>query len=102
MTSRMLGSPARIIVRRSMPGAIPPWGGTPYSNASSMWPKPLARHVRIEANELEDLFLQVAAVDPDGTAADFVVVQDQVILLPAARPGRCRAALVFHTGAVKR
>ena len=30
MTSRMLGSPANSITNRSMPGAIPPWGGVPF------------------------------------------------------------------------
>ena len=38
MTSRIELSPARIIEKRSMPSAIPPCGGVPYSNASSKWP----------------------------------------------------------------
>jgi hypothetical protein len=35
----MLSVPASIITIRSRPGAMPPCGGTPYSNASSRWPK---------------------------------------------------------------
>src|SRR5579859_4880846 len=38
MTSRILSSPVSSITRRSMPRAIPPWGGAPYSNDSSIWP----------------------------------------------------------------
>jgi len=33
-----VGSSAKIITRRSMPGAIPPCGGAPYSKASSKCP----------------------------------------------------------------
>ena len=38
-TSRISSSPASWATMRSMPGAKPAWGGAPYSNASSMWPK---------------------------------------------------------------
>src|SRR5207302_8621943 len=38
MTSRMFSVPAKSMMMRSMPGAIPPCGGTPYSNASSRKP----------------------------------------------------------------
>ena len=34
ITSRMLSVPANTISRRSIPGAMPPWGGVPYSSAS--------------------------------------------------------------------
>jgi len=38
ITSRILGSPNMVATKRSIPGAIPPCGGTPYSNALSKWP----------------------------------------------------------------
>ena len=38
MTSRMFVWPAKIIAQRSMPSAIPPCGGAPYSNASRTAP----------------------------------------------------------------
>src|SRR6267143_6289784 len=39
MTSRMDFSPARSMTTRSMPSAIPPWGGVPYVSASRKKPK---------------------------------------------------------------
>src|SRR6266487_7003084 len=36
ITSRMLGVPQRIAQRRSKPSAMPPCGGAPYLNASSI------------------------------------------------------------------
>ena len=34
MTSRIDSAPAMIMIRRSRPKAIPPWGGAPYCKAS--------------------------------------------------------------------
>ena len=39
INSRMSSPCASIAAVRSMPQAMPPWGGAPYSKASSMWPK---------------------------------------------------------------
>jgi len=36
--SKGKGGTRRIATNRSIPGAMPPWGGAPYSNASSIWP----------------------------------------------------------------
>ena len=38
MTSRMFVWSESSAAQRSMPSAIPPWGGAPYSNASSIAP----------------------------------------------------------------
>ena len=84
MTSRMFVWPAKIIAQRSMPSAIPPWGGAPYSKASRTAPNfscipstvwPWRRNERLE---------ELAAMDPDGAAAELPAVEREVVL---ERPG---------------
>ena len=46
-------------------------------------PETLFCHIGIKADQLEDLLLQLAIVDTNGAAADLIIIQNKVILLPA-------------------
>ncbi len=70
---------------RSIPGAIPPCGGVPYSKASSMWPKRSCATSGVQPDQRKDLLLKGTVVDADAAAAHLMVVEHQVVLL-AARP----------------
>ena len=47
----------------------------------------LARHFRIQPNQLEDFLLQVGSVNANRAAGNLVVVEDEVILLAAGQGG---------------
>ena len=79
--SRMYSSPARSIVTRSIPSAIPPCGGVPYSKASRRWPNSDDCLLVRQSDTAEDLGLLIASVDPDAAAAKLVPVADEVVLL---------------------
>jgi LysM repeat protein len=79
ITSRMLGSSASSITRRSMPGAMPPCGGAPYSNASSRWPNLAWISSSFSPSSWKILKLNIAAVDTDGAGGHLVAVADHVV-----------------------
>ena len=69
--SRMLGSPARTIISRSMPDAIPPCGGAPMRSASRR--KPNLRHrcsSRLIARRSKIFSWSSGLVDPERAAAE--------------------------------
>ena len=84
MTSRMLVWSARSAAQRSMPSAMPPCGGAPYSNASRMAPNLLAHALERLALEREAALEQVAPMDPDRAATELPAVEREVVL---ERPG---------------
>ena len=88
MTSRMFVWRARSAAQRSMPSAMPPCGGAPYSNASRTAPN----FSRIPSTRLalqqEAALEQVAPMDPDRAAAELPAVEREVVLERAGPAGR--------------
>ncbi len=84
MTSRMFVWPASSAAQRSMPSAIPPWGGAPYSKASRTAPNFSRMPSMRLALEQEAALEEVAAMDPDRTATELPAVEREVVL---ERPG---------------
>ena len=78
--------------QRSMPSAIPPCGGAPYSNASSIAPKRSCICSQRVALQPEAPLEQVAAPDPDRAAAQLPAVERDVVLHRARPPGRIARA----------
>ena len=85
-----------------MPSAMPPWGGAPYSNASSMWPNLRWASSSVMPSDAEDFRLHLAVVDADAAAADLPAVADEVVGALRTTPGsvsrRCSSS---GTAAVK-
>ena len=79
MTSRIDGAPVMIMIRRSKPKAMPPCGGVPYSQGVEQEPELAARIFRTHPQRLEELLLDLGAVDPDAAAADLGPVEDQIV-----------------------
>ena len=88
MTSRMFVWPASSAAQRSMPSAIPPCGGAPYSKASRTAPNLLAHPLERLALEQEAALEQVAPMDPDRPAAELPAVEREVVLERAGPAGR--------------
>jgi hypothetical protein len=64
---------------RSIPGAIPPCGGAPYSKASSIWPNRDLNCFGIEPQKFKHAVLKFARVNSDGSAADLISVQNEIV-----------------------
>ena len=79
MTSRIDSTPASRATTRSQPKAMPPCGGAPNLKPSRRKPNFVCGVCLVQAHQLEDPFLDVALVDTDGAAADFVAVADDVV-----------------------
>ena len=60
---------------------MPPWGGAPYSSASSSAPKRSCWLFGRVSHQPEDRCLVVAAVVADAAAAELVAVADEIVLL---------------------
>ena len=105
-TSRMLSWLVSSAIHRSMPSAMPPCGGAPYSNASSTAPNLACSRLGAMALERERARQQVVAVNSDRSATQLPAVEHQVVLertcsaggivgrrLRAGRPTSSSAAL---------
>ena len=72
-------APQKMATSRSKPKATPPWGGAPYSRASSRKPNFSSASAGRDAQGLKDLLLDIPAIDADAAAADLYPVQHQVV-----------------------
>ncbi len=84
MQSRMLSSPPKSMTTRSMPNAIPPWGGAPNCRASSRKPNRSRAVDGIDPQQVEDLLLGLGIVNSDRASTRFVAVDHQIVGLSAA------------------
>jgi hypothetical protein len=73
-----------MVTMRSRPKARPPCGGAPYFSASSRKPNLSLRLFRADVERLENLLLDLGAVDTHRAAAQFPAVQRQVVGLGQA------------------
>ncbi len=86
MQSRMLSSPPKSITQRSIPRAMPPWGGA-VGKSVEQETETLAGLLAADAQQVEDAGLDEGIMDTDRAAAGFRAVDHQVVGLRAAFAG---------------
>ncbi len=85
----MLSSSVRNMISRSMPGAMPPWGGAPYWESLENVAEAFSLRLLVDAEQGKHSCLNVWPVDADGAGRPLSSVADDVVAVRVDFAGVC-------------